>query len=110
MDHIISKCKTLWDIDHHFTSRVHGYKDGHHYYQNAGSMDVLTNIRIPTLYMYSDDDEMIGKKGMPTGEIFNSHDYISLLQTGGGGHLAYIENALSCKQWFTKPLIEYFLQ
>lgn len=41
MDLIISKCKTLWDIDHHFTSKIHGYENGHHYYENAGSIDLL---------------------------------------------------------------------
>lgn len=109
MDQVISKCKTLWDIDHHFTSRIHGYVDGNHYYENAGSIDLLDNIKIPTLYMYSSDDEMIGVKGIPPTTKFENHPFISLLKTGGGGHLAYIENAFSCKQWFTKPLIAYFL-
>jgi len=67
MNEVMRKCKTLWDIDHHFTSKVHGYKDGHHYYENAGSLDLLTKIRIPTLYLYSDDDEMVGAEGMPNG-------------------------------------------
>lgn len=108
MEKILKKCKTLWDIDHHFTSKIHGFKDGHHYYQEAGSINLLQNIKVPTLYMYSDDDEMIGINGMPKKEVFENHNFISLLQTGGGGHLAYIESSLSCGQWFTKPLIAYF--
>jgi len=33
---------------------------------------------------------------MPKPEVFENHPFISLLQTGGGGHLAYIESSISC--------------
>ena len=52
----ISRARTLWEFDDAFTSVVHGFRDAADYYSKCSSIDVLQDVRVPTLLLSSRDD------------------------------------------------------
>lgn len=52
----IARARTLWEFDDAFTSVVHGFRDAADYYSKCSSIDVLGDIRVPTLLLSARDD------------------------------------------------------
>ncbi len=54
----ISRARTLWEFDDAFTSIVHGFRDAADYYSKCSSIDVLEDVRVPTLLLSARDDPL----------------------------------------------------
>ncbi len=52
----ISRARTLWEFDDAFTSVIHGFRDAADYYSKCSSIDVLDDVRVPTLLLSARDD------------------------------------------------------
>ena len=55
----ISKVRTLRDFDEYYTSKAHGFAGADDYYQKSSSLNVMDQIRIPTLILHAEDDPFI---------------------------------------------------
>jgi len=77
------------------------------YYAHASSALTIHNIKVPTLIMNARDDPLLGPDSIAYKEC-RANPNVLLAVTEKGGHLGYFENAISSKQWFTKPVFEFF--
>src|SRR5882672_1324269 len=55
----LSQVRTLKDFDEQYTSRAHGFASADDYYQKAAALNVIDQIRIPTLILHAEDDPFI---------------------------------------------------
>jgi len=91
------------------------YDTAEAYYKDTNVFPKLKNINRPVLFISSLDDPIISKDLLPIKEC-ESSDYICLLSTTHGGHVAFLEG-WSCGYWsdswlsrITAEVVEQFRQ
>ncbi|MCF0074585.1 alpha/beta fold hydrolase [Dyadobacter sp. CY261] len=80
--------KTLYDFDHIYTSRLHGFDGADHYYAQCSSMHFVESIAVPTMIVNAENDPIVPFKSLPI-DIIRSHTHVSLLATKDGGHCGF---------------------
>jgi predicted alpha/beta-fold hydrolase len=80
--------KTLYDFDHIYTSRLHGFEGADDYYTQCSSMHFIEPIAIPTMIVNAKNDPIVPFKSLPI-ELLRSHPNVSLLATKDGGHCGF---------------------
>ena len=86
------KFKSIREIDD-YVSKQFGYDKLEDYYQDACLDAKIQNIRVPTLFLTSDDDLIMPGTCLPIEKI-KSNPYIALIKTRYGGHGAFCEGLL----------------
>ena len=79
--------RRIYDFDERFTAPLGGFDSVEHYYETASAKSVLTQIRVPTLILSSDDDPIV------PGHVFRDAllpSNVQLHLTDHGGHLGFI--------------------
>lgn len=104
----LRRSRSLKEVDHHVTSRLFGFESADEYYEKTGCGQMIHKIRSPTLFIQSKDDTIVGGNCYPQPEEFLKNENTVLLVTQAGGHIGYYESIFSKKQWFTKPMLEFF--
>jgi len=94
---------------------VSEYDTAEAYYEDTNVVPKLKNINCPVMFISSLDDPIISKELLPIEECENS-DYLCLLSTTHGGHVAFLEG-WSCGYWsnswlsrITAEVVEQFRQ
>lgn len=100
----VSKCKTFWDFDDLITSRLHGFKDVHDYYNQCSSRQWLRHITTPTLLVHALDDPFMFKTTTPSQcELAES---VVLSLNDHGGHVGFIEGTpFASKYWLENRIV-----
>ncbi|ARV08806.1 alpha/beta hydrolase [Winogradskyella sp. PC-19] len=82
--------KTLIDFDHVYTSKAHGFKDAYDYYQKASSLQLLPNIKVPSLLINALNDSFLSPDCYPVKEAkANPNLYFEMPKYGG--HVGFIQ-------------------
>jgi predicted alpha/beta-fold hydrolase len=81
--------RTLRDFDEHFTSIHNGFINADDYYYRCSSIRVVDQVRVPTLIIHSEDDPFIPFAPLRE-RFFAENQYVLLLKTERGGHVAFI--------------------
>jgi predicted alpha/beta-fold hydrolase len=84
----LSKMKTLFEFDDHFTGPIHGFKDAIDYYTKSSSIHYIKNIGIPTLVVNAANDPFLGPECYPTDE-FSKHPHVIFEYPERGGHVGF---------------------
>lgn len=80
--------KTLYDFDHIYTSRLHGFDGADDYYTQCSSMHFIGPIAIPTMIINAENDPIVPFKSLPI-DLLHSHSSVTLLATRDGGHCGF---------------------
>lgn len=82
-----ARLRRIFDFDEHITAPHSGYRDAAHYYAEASSGPLLTDIVVPTVILAAEDDPIV-----PIGCLQRAARSAStqLIVTKHGGHLGYI--------------------
>ena len=91
----ISKCKLFKEFDDIVTSKNMGLKNAFEYYDLIELKPKIDKIRIPCLFIYSEDDPFSKPEWIPFDEIKKSK-YVAFVTTKEGGHVGFFQN------WNTK--------
>lgn len=106
LEDALNNLKTVRELDELITIKQYGFKSVDEYYAATSSVNQLSNVRIPTLYLNALDDPIFDKSAIPF-EKFHENDYIMLATTKGGGHIGFLHGIMSVEQWFTIPIFEF---
>jgi len=80
--------RTFQEFDDVFTAPVHGFGTAEHYYEQASSLQRLTDIRTPVLMLQARDDTFLSPACYP-GQLAADHQYLHLELTTWGGHVGF---------------------
>jgi predicted alpha/beta-fold hydrolase len=84
----ILRARSLWQFDHEFTARRHGYTGADAYYEANSARHYLGGIRVPTLMIHAKDDPFV--PAMPyLQHDWSKHPELTPLLSDGGGHLGF---------------------
>ena len=98
---------TLFNFDNVFTSKLFGFKDAEEYYQKTSPHLTIHKIVVPTLFINSWDDPIMGTSFYDP-ELFKQSKYIALATTKYGGHLGYHPCLFNTYVWIIEPTIAFF--
>ena len=82
--------KSLVDFDHVYTSRAHGFIDAYDYYDKASSLQILSNIKVPSLIINALNDSFLSASCYPVKEAKNNPN-LFLEMPKYGGHVGFID-------------------
>lgn len=90
-----SKVKTLWDFDEYYTAPLHGFKDAMDYYTSCSSLQVLSQISMPTYLISALDDPFLSKTCFPYQQASENPNF-HFIPLKYGGHVGFsYQNSLS---------------
>ena len=84
-----------------------GFKDRSDYYNNASCYNRIPKIKVPTFFLNTLDDPVIGIKCVSF-DVFRENPNVALGTTKYGGHLGYHTSIFNFDQWFVKAAVDYF--
>ncbi len=80
--------KTIKDFDDIFTAPDGGYGNADNYYSQASAINLIPNIRIPTLIIASKDDPIVPFKSFLSDKL--KTPFVTLLAPECGGHSGFL--------------------
>lgn len=84
----VAKAMLLHDFDAAATCKLGGYVDSAAYYAAGNSAAYIPRIRVPTLFLVSEDDPFLGT--LPLAECRDNERTV-LAVTAAGGHCAHLQ-------------------
>ena len=91
----VMKTKIFHEFDDIVTAKNMGLKNVEEYYELLELKPKISKIKIPTLYIFSEDDPFSNPEFIPIEEIKKSN-YVAFLTTKEGGHTGF------CQGWDMK--------
>ena len=91
----IMKAKIFKGYDDIVTSKNMGLNNAEEYYKLLELRPKITKIKVPTLFIYSENDPFTNPEWIPY-ELINKSKYVAFLTTKEGGHTGF------CQGWNTK--------
>ncbi len=106
----IGPVRSLREFDDKIVARYCGYRDADDYYYRAAAARVVNRIAVPTFILRALDDPFI-RFTPETRETLVANPHIALVETGQGGHCAYLANAPGDEiHWAEATVMRYLLQ
>lgn len=102
----LKKKTTCWKVDKFFTSKLGNFNHVLEYYHNISSEHVISDIKIPTLFIQNQEDPICLKEMIPVENIYRNQNTILLL-TERGGHIEYF-SGWKMDYWGFKTALYYF--
>ncbi|EGZ14956.1 hypothetical protein PHYSODRAFT_333242 [Phytophthora sojae] len=90
----IKASRTVRDFDDTLTKYVFHYNTVDDYYNDAGSVKKLGDVRVPLLCINAEDDPISISSALPKDDEVRSNPNVILCTTKSGGHLAFYESSL----------------
>lgn len=88
----VGPVRSVREFDDKIVARYCGYLDADDYYARAAAANVVSEIKVPTLFLHSNDDPFI--KLLPeTRAALEANPAVQLVLTGRGGHCAFLSSA-----------------
>lgn len=89
------------------TIHVYGYESVWDYYRNFGSVNRISDIKVPMLGISSYDDKVCYQEALPY-DKFMTNENLILYVTPRGGHIGWVEGPWwNMKHWFIKPSLQF---
>lgn len=83
----IRSSSKLQDFDEICTAPLHGFAGADAYYRECSSINLLSDIRIPTLVLIARNDPMLARGNYP--EVVGKNSKVRFLITDEGGHCGF---------------------
>lgn len=85
----IKKVRNFKDFDNLYTAKVNGFERAEDYYRHASSINLLYNIKVPTLILNAANDPFLGPNSYPA-QIARNNPNLYLEVPKSGGHVGFI--------------------
>ncbi|MGH9492373.1 MAG: YheT family hydrolase [Terriglobales bacterium] len=96
------------DFDDQVTARYCGFAGAEDYYTRASAANVVQRIARPTLILHSQDDPFVPLTAETRAKLV-ANPNIRLVETGGGGHCAFLAEANGYDgRWAERELVRFF--
>lgn len=102
----LSKIKTLYEFDDHFTGPIHGFNNALDYYKKCSSITVIDKLKIPTLLINALNDPFLSATCFPA-ELLKHHPYVRYLFPEKGGHVGFTEFGAKGLYWSERQAIAF---
>lgn len=83
---------TLRKVDEFVTAPYAGYRDAAHYYDSCSPLNLLGNIRLPTLILAASDDPVVPAESVVRAQ---SNDFVTVRMERSGGHMGFLGRHLT---------------
>ena len=94
------------NYDDVYTSKLFGFKDANDYYNKTSPECKMHLITVPTLFINSWDDPIMGTSFYDP-DLFKKSKSIALATTKYGGHLGYHTSLFNAYLWIIEPSIAF---
>ncbi len=102
----LDKIKTLTQFDDRFTAPIHGFENAIDYYSRCSSVQLLTQISIPTLIINTLNDPFLSKQCFPT-ELLKGHSSVTLEILSRGGHVGFTQFNKNGLYWSEQRALQF---
>lgn len=102
----LKKVKTLKEFDDVFTGPVHGFKNAIDYYTQSSSINVVTNISIPTLIINAKNDPFLSPECYPE-DLLEDHPFVTFESPEYGGHVGFTQFSKNGLYWSEERALEF---
>jgi len=103
----VGAVRSLREFDDKIVARYCGYRDADDYYYRAAAARVVDRIAVPTFILRALDDPFI-RFTPETREALVANPHVVLVETGQGGHCAYLSNAAGDEiHWAEATVMRY---
>ncbi len=106
----VERVNSIDSFDREMVIDYYGFASVDEYYQKTSAIYFLTELTLPYLIVYAEDDPIFDPKLIPEiKQLISENPYAHLLLTEFGGHTAHInvKNATEDKFWGINRLIEF---
>ncbi|OWZ12830.1 Serine protease [Phytophthora megakarya] len=112
----IKATRTVRDFDDTLTKYVFHYDTVDDYYNDAGSVKRLGDVKVPLLCINAEDDPISISSALPKDDEIKANPNVILCTTKSGGHLAFYESSLKTRKtknksetnmWTVDPIAEF---
>lgn len=100
--------KTLYDFDHIYTSRLHGFDGADDYYAQCSSMHFIEPIAIPTMIVNAENDPIVPFRSLPI-DLLRAHAQVTLTATKDGGHCGFRPARLTDEYYWSETQAVQFM-
>jgi predicted alpha/beta-fold hydrolase len=106
----VDRLVTFYKFDDQVTAPLHGFRDVHHYYETASSLQFLKAIERPTLILHALDDPFMFPDTIPTEEDLSPSVRLEL--SAAGGHVGFIggNRPWRAERWLDARIVEWLQQ
>lgn len=84
----LSRMKTVYDYDEHYTAPIHGFENALDYYEKCSSKYFLSGIKVPTLVVNAGNDPFLAGDCFNP-ELFKDLDNVFFERPSEGGHCGF---------------------
>ncbi|XP_071804918.1 phospholipase ABHD3-like [Asterias amurensis] len=102
------QAQTIKEFDERFTTKVFGYNDVDHYYNDATLHNKVHRIGIPTLCLSAGDDPFAPLETIPMDDA-KEQSNIALVVTSYGGHVGFTEGFFPKGNGYMLRLFDQFI-
>lgn len=103
----VRACRTMFDFDEIYTSRIHGFKSAMDYWQKCSARPVLPGVRVPLLLLNARNDPFLPEWVLP-GEREIS-PVVFAEYPAEGGHVGFPEGPMPGRNtWLSSRLMRFF--
>lgn len=106
----LDRVRTVRQFDDAITAKFCGFRDANDYYTKSSSLNLLGDIRVPTLLLTSQDDPMIPFHSFKS-RTPGANPHIEFQATRYGGHCAFISRERGAQRfWAEARIVEFCRQ
>jgi len=97
--------RSLYELDDRITAPCFGFRGAEHYYQTQSATQFLECIRVPALFITSQDDTFVPFR-IYDHPAFQRNPCLRLVATEYGGHLGFIAQGRP-RLWLDHAILEF---
>lgn len=103
----VENCRTMFDFDEFYTSRVHGFRNAMDYWQKCSAKPALSGVRVPLLLLNARNDPFLPAWVLPgEGDVGSS---VFIDYPAEGGHVGFPEGNLPGRNsWLPQRVMRFF--
>lgn len=101
----IRRARSVWQFDHVYSARRHGFRDAADYYERCASGKFLAGVKIPLLLVHALDDPWIPPQPYLAFD-WRAHPNLTNLVTRQGGHVGF--HGRDPTAWHDLAVAHYF--
>lgn len=103
----IEACRTMYDFDELYTSRVHGFRNAMDYWQKCSAKPALPGVRVPLLLLNAKNDPFLPAWVLPSPHEVSASVYLDFPEEGG--HVGFPEGSIPGKNaYLARRIMRFF--
>lgn len=103
----LANVSELWDFDHMVTAPINGFDSAEDYYHKASGKPVMSDIRVPCLFIHAADDPFLDHDQIVPKQTLPEHIQFEISKKGG--HVGFISgnNPFKPSYWLEQRTPDY---